>query len=1053
MARCWGRYCNRSRIGTANVTLNTQPRCAGRGDWQAEGDSASNYWSAESLLSVTSTSPPFPNGTFLLPGPFTYDVNFSDPIDPASVQTTDLTVAGNLGASVSNVSVLPGNLTVRFTISGIANEQVITASIAAGAITDSLGNPVPAFSASYSIDAGTIPIPTPLIASAPSGSMVYTSNLVSGFVTPVGDLDSLTLAVDPHQVVSVTVTPKNGDLQPIVSLIDPMANVLGTATATAAGKAVTLQPVSTVGDVPATYTIQVAGAGGTTGGYSVMVTLNSAIESEGFTGQPDDSPAAAQNIDASAVSLGGSATRMAVSGTVGKSSQLASQTFESGILPASFTTFSSNSSGRIRLAAPGGAGNSSSVALLMDSSTDNNYVLNEAEYTIDLSSVTQATLSFAHINFNDQADPLPANFTGHFNGDGVSISADGINWWTIFNATATDTNWTSSSIDLSAAAAAAGIPLNSAFKIKFQQYGNAGITAGGRGYDNISITTSDLADVYRFTLNAGDSVTAAIKISSGNIKGLSLQSATGTTLASSAGGSTNFDAVITDFIAPATGIYDVTVIGNTVANYNLVLTRNAEISTELNDIAGSAQLIASRQVAGDQFVLGRIATGNVRDNYQVNLPAGATLNLQTFTPADGAGEFTNTFNPRLRVLNTAGTQLALNDNGAADGRNAMLSFTNTGAAGTFLVEVSSTTVTSTQGEYVLRVTGNNVVLPSFHVTGSSVPDGSKLHVALTTISFDFNDLLLQSSLAASDLKVDGTPAAGFSVVDGNSVTFTLSAPLSDGNHTLTIAPGDINDIQGTPNDAYSAAFFIDTVAPCVVQTSLPPNAVVPPGTVSYIVTFSEPMRTNNIADNDFTLHGNFRGINYPAASFAFDPSATALYLSYNNLPDDSYTLTLLAGTSGGSNFTDPAGNALDGEFAGSFPSGDGTAGGNFAAGFSVAESNVIVLPPAVASPPLGSLVYSTSQTGAISFAGNVDSFTFTAGPGQTVSLLVSPLSGNLQPTVQLFDGHNVSVGAATATAGNQNALIQAAPPIPQALKLLRLWFKGPPVVSGCIQSR
>ena len=38
-------------------------------------------------LSVVSTAPPFPGGVFTLPGPFTYDVTFNEPIDPASVQT------------------------------------------------------------------------------------------------------------------------------------------------------------------------------------------------------------------------------------------------------------------------------------------------------------------------------------------------------------------------------------------------------------------------------------------------------------------------------------------------------------------------------------------------------------------------------------------------------------------------------------------------------------------------------------------------------------------------------------------------------------------------------------------------------------------------------------------------------------------------------------------------------------------------------------------------------------------------------------------------------
>src|SRR5262249_42582430 len=154
--------------------------------------------------------------------------------------------------------------------------------------------------------------------------------------------------------------------------------------------------------------------------------------------------------------------------------------FESGALPPSMSTFSSNGFGRIQVTAPVGSGNSSAFALLMDSNTDSNYVLNEAVYTVDLSGVVQAGLTFSHINYNDEPDALPATFTGHANGDGVAISADGNNWATIFNATTDDGAWTSTTIDLAAAASKAGMTLGPNFKIKFQQYDNFGISTDGR---------------------------------------------------------------------------------------------------------------------------------------------------------------------------------------------------------------------------------------------------------------------------------------------------------------------------------------------------------------------------------------------------------------------------------------------------------------------------------------------------------------------------------------------------------------------------------------------
>src|SRR5262249_4030674 len=63
------------------------------------------------------------------------------------------------------------------------------------------------------------------------------------------------------------------------------------------------------------------------------------------------------------------------------------------------------------------------------------------------------------------------------------------------------------------------------------------------------------------------------------------------------------------------------------------------------------------------------------DYYKINLAAGATLQLDTGTPAGLSGEFVNEFDPIVYVYDSAGNLVAVNDNGAADGRNASLSYT------------------------------------------------------------------------------------------------------------------------------------------------------------------------------------------------------------------------------------------------------------------------------------------------------------------------------------------------------------------------------------------
>jgi hypothetical protein len=99
-------------------------------------------------LQVTTTNPPV-GGTFTGPGSRTYDVNWNMAVDPTSVQTSDLTLSGVPG-TVTAVSVINANMTTRFTINftGIFS-GTLTANIAAGAITDTFGNPSAAFSGNY----------------------------------------------------------------------------------------------------------------------------------------------------------------------------------------------------------------------------------------------------------------------------------------------------------------------------------------------------------------------------------------------------------------------------------------------------------------------------------------------------------------------------------------------------------------------------------------------------------------------------------------------------------------------------------------------------------------------------------------------------------------------------------------------------------------------------------------------------------------------------------------------------------------------------------------
>ena len=114
-------------------------------------DFTCSFCYAITQLQVTTTVPSV-GGTFSPPAPgdYQYDVNFNQAVDPASVQTSDLTLTGNAGGSVTSVVLVNGNMTARFTVHFNFGGSV-TASIGAGSITAQGCNGNAAFSASYTV--------------------------------------------------------------------------------------------------------------------------------------------------------------------------------------------------------------------------------------------------------------------------------------------------------------------------------------------------------------------------------------------------------------------------------------------------------------------------------------------------------------------------------------------------------------------------------------------------------------------------------------------------------------------------------------------------------------------------------------------------------------------------------------------------------------------------------------------------------------------------------------------------------------------------------------
>ena len=214
---------------------------------------------------------------------------------------------------------------------------------------------------------------------------------------------------------------------------------------------------------------------------------------------------------------------------------------------------------------------------------------------------------------------------------------------------------------------------------------------------------------------------------------------------------------------------------------------------------------------------------------------------------------------------------------------------------------------STDGEYVLSVDGATGALPEFLVSATNPLDGARVRGSIQQITVDFNDAVLLTSLQASDLTVNGEPAVGLTIVDGDTVQFDLPV-LSEGIQQVAIAAGAVQDLQGTPLTAFASEFYSDTTAPRVIAISIQEGQVVPAGDLSYTVQFSEPMNVANLDVTDLQLFAHGQGVVHTPSSFSYDVATSTLTIDYSSLPDDKYSLALFS-----SQFEDLVGLRLDGE--------------------------------------------------------------------------------------------------------------------------------------------
>ncbi|NLX56992.1 MAG: S8 family serine peptidase [Planctomycetaceae bacterium] len=937
-----------------------------------------------------------PDGGTVNSGSLTWTVVFNEDLATSDLGPEDVTLAdANSSRHPDSLTYDAATDTLSVTFAAVAEgTYTLTLESSAAAFRDVLGNLLDGnadgitgdpFSIGFTVDTTVRPLAAPLRAVQPSGALIHDS-LDAGLFATVSDRDTYTVVLDAGQTATVVLRPLDASIRARVELTAPDNVVLGVAEATAAGHTVILQTVPVVQS--GTYSLAVLSLAGS-GPYEVQFVLNARLESETHGGGANDSLNTAEDLADSAIVLS-VADRLAVVGQTDSG--------EAGI-PDYFT---------FHLA----EGQFATVALTTAVDTDLQLQLRDATDTLLVvgqpgalnvgRSITtyRAPVAGQYYALVSGAADTPytllvtrgADFDLEPNDDKAPAAQDITATGVVLGALCGELITTETEPNGSVATA-------NDWSASFFNIGPNQFRATVTGM--ISEGSDSDWDYFKIRVSQGDTLQLDLE---GSPTGKGTLSDTYLRLFNSAG-----DQLASDDDAGM--------------GFNSRLYWNS-FPWATGDYYVVADSWGSR--TGTYTLTANLTTSNLlmsagRDYYSVSVNAGDVLTLRTFTPAGDVGEFVNDVDPVITLYDPSGTEAATDDN-SADGRNALLTYTAT-ATGAHTVKVAAATYVP--GEYVLVMSGHTGALPSFTVFSTEPVSGELLNAYPATYRVVFSEAILLTSLSADDLTVDGVPADSVTIVDGDTVEFNIaSANTGDGLYTVAIAAGAITGISGQSVQSFSATFDYDATAPWVIASSVGEHDTVAPGTLIYQVQFSEELAATELGVEDVTLVESMSGAAIVADELAYDAATSTATVTFSNLAEGNYTLTLLTSATA---FRDRRGNLLDGTPSFPLPSGDDTPGDPFVVPFQVDSTTEPIPTPLLAVVPAGSLIHSGSLAVVLNTEGDVDAMSINLDAGQNASIVVAPQVDSVRAKLEFFAPDDTSLGVVSATAAGQTIYLQTLP--------------------------
>ncbi|TVS19950.1 MAG: hypothetical protein EA424_06450, partial [Planctomycetaceae bacterium] len=965
-------------------------------------------------------------GAVLTPGPLTFEATFSDPLREEELGAEDVMLLGLFSDQVflptsfaydaveQKVTVeFPGLPEDAYGLSLLSGEGHFEGLLGQALDGDGDGVAGGDYVVHFSVDSDTEgPLPA-LEPVWPLGSLIYRAGAVAA-ISPAEDVDTYTIDLDAGQAVSVVVRPTS-TLQPVVELIrQDDSQSLGVGQASEPGQPAMLQMVGI--EAGGTYMVSVSGGSSvlTVGGYALDLVLNAHLEAESAGGAANDTRASAQDIDGSFLTLGGAGQRGAVLGDLPTgTSDVDWYAFSLDENQTATLNFTGQDAGSFSLDLYDVAGErlATGIAPSMRSNVDQRITgyrsLSGGTYYAAVGGVGEYSLVVTRgmeLDVEPNNRPIEAQWLSPAQ---AVVGSLGRTW------RGQTSGWSDS--------------ITTTF--------NANNGAAGNMFDvttfahPLSVTALDV------NANTTGSFTLEVYTRPGGYEGFESNAAAWTLVSSStvtgqgSGNPTFVD--VQDFVLEAnavTGLY-VTAVGASLRYTNGSATYNND---DLQLDLGVGKSYPFGSTFSPRIWNGTIyyeAAGDREDVFLFAAEAGDELVLTTATPGDGPFQPDNDLDPLLELYNPAGTLVASNNDwpigDGGDGRNSRILYTvPEGAGGTYRVRVSGVWGS---GDYTLQVAGATGVREvPLTVTAASIDDGTTLDAWPGTIQLDFDSPLLLTSVQAADLTVNGTPADGVTVVDGDTLLFDITGALdADGVYTVALAADVMENLFGSGNTALSLSFTLDTTSPVVTTSSIDAGQIIEPGNLTYTVTFSEALETDGLGPEDVTLVENTFGTPFAPTDFDYDPETYTLTVDFHGLYDGVYTLTLISGPDA---FRDLVGNQLNGWPSHPLPSGQGhPAPDDFVLNFFVDAAADLPYPvPLEPKAPLGGLIFDPSVRGSIHVAGDFDGYAVELDSEQTVTVVLTP-QGGLQGSIELLGPGDVSIATASAAAADETVVLQTAP--------------------------